>query len=146
MRLWHYKLIPALPRKQLLAQWRECCAIAGKINKTGTPNHILVNVILEYSSQHFVIYCNMILDEMHKRGYKVSEKSYTTLCKNIEEGDKYFYHKGIIIDNEIYNGFMEARYLKQCFYNLQEKYDRGMITTEEYILLENKVKSKLKGE
>ena len=46
MRLWHKDLIPALPRKQLLAQWRECCAIASNIAKKGTPNHILVNKVL----------------------------------------------------------------------------------------------------
>lgn len=28
MRLWHKDLIPALPRKQLLGQWRELCAIS----------------------------------------------------------------------------------------------------------------------
>lgn len=27
MRLWHYKLIPALPNAMLVAQWRECIAI-----------------------------------------------------------------------------------------------------------------------
>ena len=29
MRLWHYKLIPYLPKKQLVSQWRECIAIMG---------------------------------------------------------------------------------------------------------------------
>lgn len=29
MRLWHEELIPLLPRKQLLGQHRECCALRG---------------------------------------------------------------------------------------------------------------------
>lgn len=29
------------------------------------------------------------------------------------------------------------RYLKQCYYNLQEKYDRGIITEEEWKKIEN---------
>lgn len=29
------------------------------------------------------------------------------------------------------------RYLKQCYYNLQEKYDRGIITQEEWEKIEN---------
>lgn len=33
MRLWHIDLIPVLPREQLVAQWRECSAIAGAILK-----------------------------------------------------------------------------------------------------------------
>ena len=31
MRLWHKDLITALPQKQLVSQWRECCSIAKKI-------------------------------------------------------------------------------------------------------------------
>ena len=27
MRLWHYKLLPILPDKMLIAEWRECLAI-----------------------------------------------------------------------------------------------------------------------
>ncbi len=27
MRLWHYKLIPVLPNKMLVSQWRKCIAI-----------------------------------------------------------------------------------------------------------------------
>lgn len=27
MRLWHYKLIPVLPKEMLVSQWRECIAI-----------------------------------------------------------------------------------------------------------------------
>ena len=48
MRLWHVDLIDVLPRKQLLSQWRECCAIAKSIADKGTPNHILVNKITDY--------------------------------------------------------------------------------------------------
>ena len=48
MRLWHKDLIAFLPRKQLLGQWRECCAIARNIAVNGTPNHVLVNKVLDY--------------------------------------------------------------------------------------------------
>lgn len=44
MRLWHKDFIKALPREQLVAQWRELSAIAGAIQKSGTPNHILVSL------------------------------------------------------------------------------------------------------
>lgn len=33
MRLWHYKLIPVLPKAQLISQWRECIAIKGNGKK-----------------------------------------------------------------------------------------------------------------
>ena len=51
MRLWHTSLIPVLPREHLVAQWRECSAIAGKIQTSGTPNHVLVNFIMNYETR-----------------------------------------------------------------------------------------------
>lgn len=134
MRLWHYELIPVLPRKQLLAQWRECCAIAGSIAKKGTPNHSLVNKVLDYNSMHFVKYTNMILEEMHNRGYKVSEKSYTTFTENLEKGFEYFWlgGGGLIINHRVFPDWHNERYFKQCYFNLQEKYDCGIVSKSEW--------------
>ena len=56
MRLWHKDMISILPREQLVAQWRELSAIAGNIQTKGTPNHILVNKIMDYPLNHFVTY------------------------------------------------------------------------------------------
>ena len=56
MRLWHKELIDVLPRQQLLGQWRECCCIALNLSKSGTPNHILVNKILDYPIDEFFEY------------------------------------------------------------------------------------------
>lgn len=124
MRLWHKDLIPVLPRQQLIAQWRECCAIASNIANKGTPNHILVNKVLDYPSCHFTEYTNRILKEMHKRGYKVNEKSYLKFCENMEESYTYFDNlQGSFV---LYEGWHNDRYLLQCIMNLQEKYDCGM--------------------
>lgn len=136
MRLWHKDLIPVLPRQQLLSQWRECCAIASSIATKGTPNHILVNEILNYPMIHFVAYVDLVLKEMHKRGYKVSEKSYTNLCSNLEQGIDHFkvsFELSLIRDSgDVFMNWHNNRYLKQCFYNLQEKYDRGGIPDHEW--------------
>lgn len=70
MRLWHKDLIPVLPRQQLLGQWRECCAIMSNIAKKGTPNHVLVNKVMDYNHDHFYTYALHVKDEMRKRGYK----------------------------------------------------------------------------
>ena len=136
MRLWHKSLISFLPQKQLTSQWRELCCIAKNIATNGTPNHILVNKVLDYPTIHFVLYVDMILNEMHKRGYKISESSYIKLKENIEAGSKYFsIDKNQYVpafDKDIYSGWMNDKYLRQCFYNLQEKYDCGGIKQEEY--------------
>lgn len=138
MRLWHKDLIDVLPRQQLLAQWRECCAIASNIATKGTPNHILVNKITDYSQIHFIEYAERIIDEMSKRQYGVSEASYLRFMENLKASNKYFYD-GIMINKNIYPDWMNERYLRQCYYNLQEKYDCGGITEEEWNRIQNKV-------
>ena len=37
MRLWDIRLLPVLPRQQLISQYRECCCIAKNISINGTP-------------------------------------------------------------------------------------------------------------
>ena len=91
MRLWHKSLIKVLPRQQLIAQWRECCAIAKNMSKSGTPNHILVNRILDYPLEHFITYTELVINELLKRNYKVSNKSISAFYDNINKiYDNYF--------------------------------------------------------
>ena len=73
MRLWHVCYIHSLPKGQLVAQWRELSAIAGAIQKNGTPNHILVNFVLDYSFDHFISYTKLVRQEMTSRGYKTMD-------------------------------------------------------------------------
>lgn len=133
MRLWHKDLIPYLPRQQLLAQWRECCAIAGSIAKKGTPNHILVNKIVKYDIFHFISYTYWVKEEMKKRGYKISEKSDDNFVSNLSciYGGLPFITK-IYSRDKLYRMWHNDRYLRQCLFNLQEKYDCGGIPEEEW--------------
>ena len=126
MRLWHKALIPYLPRQQLLGQWRECCLIAKNISEKGTPNHILVNKIMDYSIDHFLYYTGSIYTEMLTRGYKCTWKSFEQygLCPK----------DGRIKCNSdmLFENWHNDRYLTQCYYNLQEKYDCGGIPEDEW--------------
>jgi len=113
MRLWHYRLIPYLPKSQLIAQWRELNSIYVKQDK-----HILINYIYEYPKYDLEAYSNMVVDEMKKRGIKA----------NLENGKKYFNDSFTRLFSKDYIPFKKHhtdRYLIQCYYNLQEKYDRG---------------------
>ena len=127
MRLWHYALIPYLPRKQLLSQWRECCAIAKSIKEKGTPNHILVNKITEYWDSEFNAYADLVALEMEQRGYKVDERKF---YQHRHDNNTKF--EGIIFDH-----WHNDRYLRQCMSNLSEKYDCGGITATEWVELLN---------
>ena len=123
MRLWHKDLIPVLPKKQLLGQWRECCAIAKNIFKKGTPNHLLVNRIMDYPLEHFAEYTAIVGFEMLKRGYAIEpDKVY----KYVSTAEEY------IEIADIFPKWHDDQYLLQCFYNLQEKFDCGGLTDEEY--------------
>lgn len=130
MRLWHYELICVLPRKQLIAQWRECCCIARNIANNGTPNHLLVNKILLYPCDNFLDYCEMVIDEMERRGYNVSTKSKEKLFIDLDKSKNCFDNNNNKIG--LFIGWHNDRYLKQCFYNLQEKYDCGGFDYYEY--------------
>ena len=81
MRLWHRNLIKVLPRQQLIAQWRECCCIARNIVVNGTPNHLLVNKILDYDLSEFYSYSILISNEMINRGYKVDRNKFEKYIK-----------------------------------------------------------------
>ena len=73
MRLWHKDLIAILPREQLIAQWRELSAIAGAIQTKGTPNHMLVNFVLDYDYDNFITYAKLVREELTRRNYKTMD-------------------------------------------------------------------------
>lgn len=138
MRLWHYELIDVLPKAQLVSQWRELCAIVSALDKNGTPNHILVNKILDYPQHHIVIYINKVVCEFEKRGYKCKDSVFEKLGKNLSDVMNLFNND--FNEKGLFKNWHNKRYLTQCFYNLQEKYDCGGITTKDWNEIEAKYK------
>jgi uncharacterized protein (TIGR02328 family) len=140
MRLWHYDLLDVLPKQQLCSQLRECVAIAKDIYEKGQPNHILVNPIMNYDLNHFRLYCNLVIKEMEKRGYNVSDKTKEKLKQylngRITVSNTFGGRLSVLLFNNEYEPLFDnwhtKRYLIQCLYNLEEKYDRGGITPEEW--------------
>lgn len=126
MRLWHKNLIPVLPKQQLLGQWRECCLIAKNISEKGIPSHILVNKVLDYPLEHFWKYSLLVFYEMRHRGYKCDFDKFE---KWIIESMAYGY---IPTQDQLFPNWHNDRYLTQCYYNLQEKYDCGGISEDEW--------------
>ena len=120
MRLWHKDLIDVLPRQQLIGQWRECCGIAKTIAEKGTPNHILVNKIMDYDMVHFYAYSSMVTTEMIERGYKVNDKAFNNFIKNMRKAEEYFTltMEEIPDKNMLYSKWHNKRYLTQCYHNL----------------------------
>ena len=131
MRLWHKDLISVLPREQLIAQWRECSAIAGAIQKSGIPNHILVNYVTN-DLNSFVMYSYMVRREMTRRGYRTMENVWIKISSLVSDDSWKACAYSSIFPKE-----HNFRYYVQCYYNLQEKYDRGGIKEEDWKNIEN---------
>lgn len=141
MRLWHYKLIKYLPNSQLLAQWRELNSIFKKQDK-----HILINYVYEYDKEDLYGYTYLVITELLTRKFNIKRtESYENYFKEISDGYKLtisiacYRHK-------FFPYHHTNRYLLQCFYNLQEKYDRGQkdFSEEQYKKLEEFVNMEIK--
>lgn len=151
MRLWHKDLIAVLPRQQLVSQWRECCCIAKNLADNNTPNHILVNKILDYHIDEFIFYTNLVRDELRNRGYRISNQASETFIDNIET---YMFNNNIKTSNsfnklkkeDIFKDWHNLQYLIQNFYNLEEKHDCGMFSHEEWMSFVNGYIESLKKE
>lgn len=141
MRLWHKDLINVLPKQQLVAQWRECCCIMKNIADNKTPNHLLVNRVMNYYPKEFYEYTRAIKDEMQKRGFKISQEAIKSFDENYDIGKKYFrkYSKRFAnyIPYNVFAGWHNKRYFIQCYHNLEEKFDCCGITLAEWKLIQN---------
>ena len=129
MRCWHNDLIPVLPRQQLLGQWRECCLIAKNIAEEGTPNHILVNRIMDYPIEHFIAYSTLVKNEMKNKGYKCDVSRFTKWLN---------WKKFNIYPSDIFEDWHNERYLRQCLFNLEEKAICGGIPLNEWNVIYSK--------
>lgn len=112
MRIWHYKLLPYLPKSQLIAQWRELNSIYKKQDK-----HILINYIYDYDVSDLYGYSSMVIEEMTKRGYKI---------KSLENHNNFFKEYMFLYkETKPFKKHHTDEYLLICFWNLREKYIRG---------------------
>ena len=134
MRLWHKDLIKVLPREQLVAQWRELSAIAGNLNTKGAPNHILVNKVCDYPREHFISYALYVRQDMTRRGYRTMDSVWNKIYCTRESD---YGEMEIIPLEDLFPGWQNDRYLEQCYFNLEEKYDCGGVAQEWFEKIEN---------
>ena len=108
--------------------------VAERIDKQSTPNHILVNKIMNYNWTDFEYYSELVVRCLKEKGYKINENTW----KNFNELVKNCWKFSNINHEFIFKGWHNERYLKQCLFNLQEKYDCGGISDEEWKIIEDK--------
>lgn len=135
MRLWHKELIPLLPREQLVSQWRELSAIATSIRTKDTPNHILVNEVMNYPFSHFYTYAELIRVEMDDRGYITRNSVWENIVSVVPIASR-----NTIPFRAVYEDWHNKDYLTICYYNLYEKYLCGGIPRVDFEPIEKYVK------
>lgn len=169
MRTWPYQMLDSLPYRQLLSQWRECLAISGMIYGDGNKisldniNHATINRLKDYPLDHFIVYCDLVRKEFIRREWTIGTNTIEKLNNEINFENRlielqskinnksvtngFIKKSTIYIDNQpLFENFHNERYIRQCLYSFQEKYDVGMINKEEWEKLRNKFFYLLKGE
>ena len=116
MRLWHEKIIPLLPKNQLLGQHRECCALRGNGWK---KKHKTVDYVFSYSPYFLFRYHLLVMEEMEKRGYNVSEEWKDKNYRG-KIAEKYMNLEEEVIEDPIYKEH-NNKYLDECIENLRNK-------------------------
>lgn len=122
MRLWHYKLLPYLPKSQLISQKKECDLIWKDLHNGRKTNHILINYIWLYDDfeKHLSVYYAYLEREFRKRAIKFNASENAAIWIGKELPEPFTYHQ----DNE---------YLFTCYWNLREKYIRGQKDFDEEV-------------
>lgn len=116
MRLWHEKIIQLLPKNQLLGQHRECCALRGNGWK---KKHKTVDYVFSYSPYLLFRYHLLVMEEMEKREYNVSEEWKDKNYRG-KIAEKYMNLEEEVIEDPIYKEH-NNKYLDECIENLRNK-------------------------
>lgn len=126
MRLWHQKLIPHLPRQQLLGQHRECCALRGA---GWGRKHATVDYVFTHEPERLVAYHALVIDEMRKRGYNPDRTWYQRDWRGNTLGEQQGwcdYSECLRYYENALEGIMiypehNSDYLQECIDNLKGK-------------------------
>ena len=126
IRLWAQDLISYLPSKkdykgcsnQLGGQHTEVRMILGSIAKYGKVNHATVNYVNKYSVSHLRAYGLLIIDEMIKRGFNVSQDIINEYVNDAEALELYNEAKD---SNKLIYKEHDAYYMMECLENLKGK-------------------------
>ena len=134
MKIWHKDLIPVLPNRMLIGQFRQLCDIARDIMIKGKTGNPFVDRVNDFPELHLYFYAMLVREEIEKRGYYCEWKKLerwipiylTTASKEVPMNKSAIFAEG----------WHNDRYFEQCYYSLQEMYDCGKITSEEMQLID----------
>lgn len=129
MRLWHVELLEVLPEKHLRQQLRDCVTLVENWDneKSRLKNNLEVNYIFEEDKVKFNVYSEKVLKAHEARDILVTAKVSDRLKIDEKEVEKY--KKEFPKSNYKQHN---KRYMKQCFYKLEEECDYGLLESEDF--------------
>lgn len=108
---------------------------------------MLVNKITEYPAWMWMVYQTDIQKEFKNRGYIIHPETLYSISDNTMRAEE----EGYFADDDTFDfmtymydpfpGWHNDRYLIQCYYNLEEKYDCGGITDDEWLKIDSFMRS-----
>lgn len=129
MRIWSKKLIPVLPKKQLMAMRYE---LGDMIKQYPNIKNPLVKFANNYDSAYLYDYFTNVIFECEQRKINMDE-SYNIKITNMaiykSNGEYDYLNDYTFLEDN-------ADYLKICYWNLYEKAIRGVINEEEWKRIE----------
>lgn len=116
MRLWHEKLIPLLPRQQLLGQHREIAALRGK---GWGKKHATVDYVFTHPYYKLFQFHLLVMEEMERRGYTPDPLWYDPLYRG-KMLPPMKVNEPLPVTYPLYLEHNDA-YLEECLTNLAQK-------------------------
>lgn len=116
MRLWHEKLIPLLPRQQLLGQHREIAALRGK---GWGKKHATVDYVFTHPYYKLFQFHLLVMEEMERRGYTPDPLWYNPLYRG-KMLPPLKVNEPLTVTHPLYPEHNDA-YLEECLTNLAQK-------------------------
>lgn len=98
----------------------------------------MINYIYEYDYIDLYCYSLRVINELDNRKFKHNNSKMLTYFEHWLSMTSDLTIMDFIFNNKlVFKNHHTDRYLKQCFYNLQEKYDRGQkdFSEEDYLVL-----------
>ncbi|MBR5823665.1 MAG: hypothetical protein IKY67_05950 [Paludibacteraceae bacterium] len=131
MRIWSWQLLPYLPDLQFKGQLRELVATMHDWRDKGKTNHLLINMVMNFSKEHLKEYFELYHLEYVRRYKKEINKNIVEEFNNFDKSN----NKDFVVFYPWHN----KEYLRVCMANLYEKHYMGIgksrITDEEWAIL-----------
>ena len=121
MRLWHKDLLDILPDQILVQLWKDCCEIAKRVAIRGSPKDWCVNRVINYPMQEFWAYSRLVCNELGERRIPFNYRDFGKWQGGFKEATDE------LDEHDIFSNWHNRRYLWQCYSELEEMLDCGLI-------------------